>query len=184
VSDALVRSQQPLLATPRRRIAALLAATAFAGLLVGVYGGGTSGAIAAAAGYALVVLAAIDLEQRRVPNRIVLPAAAIVLAAHVALDPSRAWVWLVAAFGGAFGFFVLAAVYPAGLGMGDVKLVILIGAALGPAIVPGLLLGMVSAAVFGIGLIARHGRSAGRRTIAYAPFLVFGALVALMFLRP
>ena len=77
----------------------------------------------------LVAISATDLEHRIVPNRIVVPAAAVVLAAQTALHPSPEW-----AIGalGASGFLLLAALaYPAGMGMGDVKLALLMGAALG-----------------------------------------------------
>ncbi len=39
----------------------------------------------------LVVLTAIDIEHRIVPNRIVLPAAAVMLVAHTLVDPSPEW---------------------------------------------------------------------------------------------
>jgi Flp pilus assembly protein protease CpaA len=58
----------------------------------------------------LVVLSAIDLEHRIVPNRIVVPAAAIVLLAQTALHPSPEWT--LGALG-ASGFLLLAALaYP------------------------------------------------------------------------
>src|SRR5205823_2393367 len=78
---------------------------------------------------ALVAVSATDLEHRIIPNRIVLPAAAIVLAAQSALDLRHEWA--IAALG-ASGFLLVAAlVYPAGMGMGDVKLALLMGAMLG-----------------------------------------------------
>src|SRR5207244_12710280 len=64
-----------------------------------------------------------------IPNRIVVPAAAIVLVANSALTLSPQWV--IGAFAAA-GFLLAAALaYPAGMGMGDVKLALLMGAALG-----------------------------------------------------
>lgn len=148
------------------------------------YHGSAAGGVAAFASVVLVVLAAIDLERRQIPNPIVVPAAAVVLIGRIALDPSRWWVWLAASFGAGLAFFVLALVHPAGLGMGDVKLVLLIGAALGSAVLAGLFLGTVAAAIFGVALIARHGREARRRTLAYAPFLCFGALCVMLLVRP
>jgi leader peptidase (prepilin peptidase)/N-methyltransferase len=160
------------------------AATSAAAAVLARYHGGADGIVAAFAAVVLVVLAAIDAEQRRVPNSIVLPAAAAVLAARVAIDPGRSWVWLAAAFGAAFVFFVLAAIYPAGLGMGDVKLVLLIGATLGAAVLGGLLLGTLSAGIAGVAVIARHGQAARRRSLPYVPFLAFGTIVALLLFRP
>jgi leader peptidase (prepilin peptidase)/N-methyltransferase len=91
----------------------------------------------------LVAISATDLEHRIVPNRIVVPAAAVVLAAQTALHPSPEWA--LAALG-ASGFLLVAAIaYPAGMGMGDVKLALLMGAALGRVVPVALLLGMLAA---------------------------------------
>src|SRR4029077_14323923 len=65
----------------------------------------------------LVVLSAIDLEHRIVPNRIVRPAAAIVLVAQTALHPSPEWT--LGALGASGFLFLAALAYPAGMGMGD-----------------------------------------------------------------
>jgi leader peptidase (prepilin peptidase)/N-methyltransferase len=73
----------------------------------------------------LVVVSATDLAHRIIPNRVVLPASALVLAAQTALHPSPEWA--IAALG-ASGFLLAAAlIYPAGMGMGDVKLALLMG---------------------------------------------------------
>ncbi len=115
-------------------------------------------ALAAFFSIVLVAVAATDVEHRIVPNRIVLPAAAVVLVAHTALDPTPEWV--LAAFG-ASGFLLLAALaYPRGMGMGDVKLALLMGAALGSTVGVALMLGMVLALVPSVALVARHGAAA------------------------
>ena len=77
----------------------------------------------------LVTVSATDVLRRVIPNRIVLPAAAVVLVGMTIVDPSPQWAIAAAA---ASGFLLLAALaYPAGMGMGDVKLALLIGAGLG-----------------------------------------------------
>jgi leader peptidase (prepilin peptidase)/N-methyltransferase len=101
----------------------------------------------------------------------------IVLAAQTALEPSPEW-----ALGalGASGFLLLAALaYPAGMGMGDVKLALLLGAMLGRVVGVGLMLGMLAALVPSIVLLARHGSAARKMGIPFAPFLALGALIAL-----
>src|SRR5436305_9777622 len=114
---------------------------------------------AAAAGIAcaaLVVVTATDLERRIVPNAVVLPAAAAVLALQTVSHPSPEW-----ALGavGAAGFLLLAALaYPGGMGMGDVKLALLIGALLGRTTPVGLMLGLLLALVPSLVLLARHVR--------------------------
>jgi leader peptidase (prepilin peptidase)/N-methyltransferase len=130
----------------------------------------------------LVVLSAIDLEHRIVPNRIVLPAALVVLIAQTALNPSPEWV--LGALG-ASGFLLVAALaYPAGMGMGDVKLALLLGAMLGKLVAVGLMLGMVAALVPSAVLLARHGAAARKMGIPFAPFLALGALIALFAGQP
>jgi leader peptidase (prepilin peptidase)/N-methyltransferase len=125
----------------------------------------------------LVVLSAIDLTHRIVPNRIVLPAALVVLVAQTALDPSPEWA--LGALGAAGFLFAAALAYPAGMGMGDVKLALLLGAMLGRTVGVGLMVGMVAALAPSVVLLARHGSAARKMGIPFAPFLAFGALVAL-----
>jgi len=125
----------------------------------------------------LVAVSATDLERRIIPNRIVVPAAAVVLAAQTAVHPSPEWA--IAAVG-ASGFLLLAAlVYPAGMGMGDVKLALLLGAMLGRTVPVAMLVGMAAALVPGIYLLARHGSKGRKMGVPLAPFLALGSLVAL-----
>ncbi len=140
---------------------------------------GLSGEAAVAAFFcaALVAVSATDLEHRIVPNRIVVPAAAIVLVAQTALNPSVEW--LLGGFGAAAFLFIAALLYPKGMGMGDVKLALLMGAMLGRTVPVALMVGMVAALVPSIVLLARHGVKAGKMGIPFAPFLALGAVVAL-----
>jgi leader peptidase (prepilin peptidase)/N-methyltransferase len=130
----------------------------------------------------LVVISRVDLERRIIPNRIVLPAWIAVLLAHLAIHPAHWLEWLVASFGAGLFFLVIALIYPAGLGMGDVKLALLIGAALGWAVVAALLLGTLAAGVLGAILLFKEGSSARKRAIPLGPFLAGGAIVVLLFL--
>jgi leader peptidase (prepilin peptidase)/N-methyltransferase len=125
----------------------------------------------------LVAVTATDLTHRIVPNRIVLPAALVVLLAQTALHPSPEW--LLGALGASGFLFAAAMVYPAGMGMGDVKLALLLGAMLGYLVGVGLMVGMVAALVPSVYLLARHGAAARKMGIPFAPFLAFGAIVAL-----
>jgi leader peptidase (prepilin peptidase)/N-methyltransferase len=125
----------------------------------------------------LVVLAAIDVEHRIVPNRIVLPAAAAVLAAQLVREPSLEWP--LAALGAAGFLFVAALAYPRGMGMGDVKLALLLGAMLGVEVVVAMAVALVSALVPAAVLFALHGREARKLAIPFAPFLALGGVVAL-----
>jgi prepilin signal peptidase PulO-like enzyme (type II secretory pathway) len=129
----------------------------------------------------LVVLSAIDVERRILPDKIVLPSAAIVLAANVAIHPDRALEWVLAALGASLFLFAALLAYPKGMGMGDVKLCLLLGAALGKLVVVGLMLGMLAALVPAVVLVARHGGAARKMAIPFGPFLALGAVVALFF---
>jgi leader peptidase (prepilin peptidase) / N-methyltransferase len=125
----------------------------------------------------LVAVSATDLEHRIIPNRIVVPAAVVVLAAQTALHPSPEWA--LGALGASGFLFVAALAYPAGMGMGDVKLALLLGAMLGRVVGVGLMLGMLAALVPSVYLLARHGSAARKMGIPFAPFLALGALIAL-----
>jgi leader peptidase (prepilin peptidase)/N-methyltransferase len=125
----------------------------------------------------LVVLSAIDIEHRIVPNRIVLPATGVVLAAQLLREPSLEWP--LAALGASGFLFVAALAYPKGMGMGDVKLALLLGAMLGTTVAVALMTALIAALVPAIVLLVLHGQAARKMAIPFAPFLALGALVAL-----
>jgi leader peptidase (prepilin peptidase)/N-methyltransferase len=125
----------------------------------------------------LVAVSAIDVEHRIIPNRIVLPATVLVLVANTALHPSPRWV--LGALGASGFLFAAALAYPAGMGMGDVKLALLMGAALGKVVAVALMVGMLAAMIPGLYLMARHGSKARKMGIPFGPFLAIGSVVAL-----
>ena len=141
------------------------------------YGLSLEALVAGAFCTALVAVSATDLEHRIVPNRIVLPAAVVVLAAQTVLHPSVEWA--AAGFGASAFLFAAALAYPSGMGMGDVKLALLLGAMLGRTVPVALMAGMIAALVPSIVLFARHGVKARKLAIPFAPFLALGSLVAL-----
>jgi leader peptidase (prepilin peptidase) / N-methyltransferase len=154
----------------------LLTAVLIAGCVF-AFGLTAEAAIAAFFCAVLVAVSAIDLEHRIIPNRIVLPATVVVLLANTARDLSPEWI---AAGLAASGFlFAAALIYPAGMGMGDVKLALLMGVALGKTVSVALMLGMLAALVPGIILLARHGTKARKMGIPFGPFLALGSVVAL-----
>jgi leader peptidase (prepilin peptidase)/N-methyltransferase len=128
----------------------------------------------------LIAVAAIDLDHRIVPNRVLLPAAVwgVVSAALVRLSDLPE----LAAWGaGAFTFLLVAALaYPAGMGMGDVKLAGVMGLYLGSSVLPAMLTAFLAGSVYGVGVIARHGASARKSGVPFAPFLALGGLVGLL----
>jgi leader peptidase (prepilin peptidase)/N-methyltransferase len=135
-----------------------------------------------------VALAMIDLDVKRLPNAIVLPSypvAAALLTVAAAVDGRwedllRAGLGMVALY--AF-YFLLALVYPAGMGFGDVKLAGLLGLYLGwlgwAEVVAGGFLGFLFGGVVGGALVLV--RRAGRKSmIPFGPFMLAGALVAIL----
>jgi leader peptidase (prepilin peptidase) / N-methyltransferase len=128
----------------------------------------------------LIVVSWYDVRERIIPNRIVLPAWVVVLPAQVLLHPHYWAQWLAASLCAAGVFLVPALVYPAALGMGDVKLVGLIGAALGTSVLTGLVAGTVLAGVFAAVMLVRGGSTARHATLPYGPFLAAGAVAVLL----
>ena len=127
----------------------------------------------------LVLLARIDLERRILPDRIVFPAAAAVLAAQLVLFPDRALEWILAPLAAFAILFVPLLVRPNGIGFGDVKLMLLLGAALGFAVLDALLIGFLLVVPLALFLLLRDGAGARTRAIPLGPFLAGGAVLAL-----
>lgn len=142
-----------------------------------VFGPTPEGLLAAGFCALLVALSAIDARHRIVPNRIVLPAAAAALATRTLLDPSPEW--LLSALAAAGALFAVVLAYPKGLGMGDVKLALLLGAVLGRSVSVALMLGLLAALVPAAVLLARHGAAARTMGVPLVPFLSLGSVVAL-----
>ena len=166
-------------ASHRRRLALLVAAPVL--FLLGglVFGPGARAALFALYAAFFLLLAAIDLEHRIVPNRLVLPA--------IVIAPLAALLWghspLGLLLGGALhlGFFALSAVlFRGGIGMGDVKLAALLGILTG---FPGVFMSlMASALLSGVvsGLLVLTRIRSLRDYIPFAPFMLAGALIALL----
>ncbi|WP_405743794.1 A24 family peptidase [Streptomyces sp. NBC_01525] len=135
-----------------------------------------------------VLLSAVDGAVHRLPDVVTLPlaAATVALLGAAALLPGHGGSWVTAVAGS----LALAALYgtlflvnPAGMGLGDVKLALSVGALLGWYGWPTLFLGTFAAfgagALFGVALMVL--RRAHRRTaMAFGPFMLAGALVGVV----
>ena len=162
-----------------RHPAALSLAVVVAALVLVRYGIGARGLIGAGFAVVLVALSAIDIDQGIIPNRIVLPATAVVLVAQIACFPDQALEWVLASVGAAAFLCLPLLVMPEGLGMGDVKLALLMGAGLGTAVIDALFYASLAGFVLAAVLLVRHGRGALTMGFPFGPFLAFGAIVAL-----
>lgn len=125
----------------------------------------------------LAVLAKIDIKRRILPNAIVLPAAGLVVIAQIAFFPEQALEWIGAPIAAAILLLVPLLVYPNGMGMGDVKLGLLLGAGLGGSVFPAIMLGFVLVLPVALFVIARGGVAARKTAIPFGPFLAAGAIV-------
>ncbi|HEY5187822.1 MAG TPA: A24 family peptidase [Solirubrobacteraceae bacterium] len=127
----------------------------------------------------LVPCALIDLEQRIIPNRITGPAALAAIVLGLAVDAGgepRRLLW--AAIAG--GFILLAALaYPAGMGMGDVKLLGVMGLCLGRPVLAALMLALLGNVITGVVIAGRKGvREARKTALPFGPYLAVGGVVA------
>ena len=129
----------------------------------------------------LIPVALIDLDHRIIPNRITGPAAVAAVIIGLATSPSGVVAQL-ASGGAAAGFLLIFALaYPAGMGMGDVKLAGVLGLFLGPSVAVAILVAVLAGSLAGGLVIARRGVKAGRKTgIPFGPYLALGGVVALL----
>jgi len=134
-----------------------------------------------------VALTAIDLDLKRLPNRIVLPSypvlGLLLAGAAVAEGDGGRLVRALLAAAALFGFFfLLAFAYPAGMGFGDVKLAGLLGLVLGylswSAVLVGAFSGFLLGALIGVGMLA-SGRGNRKTALPFGPFLIAGTLIGI-----
>ena len=139
-----------------------------------------------------VALTVIDLRVCRLPNAIVLPsypAVGVLLAVSAGVD-GHWWEFGRALLGGAVlfaFFFALAHFYPAGMGLGDVKLAGIVGGVLAylswSALVIGAFAGFLIGSAVGLTLMAI--KRTGRKTaIPFGPSMIAGALVGIFAAQP
>lgn len=135
-----------------------------------------------------VALAAIDLDVRRLPDRIVLPSAVVGVVLLGGADLLRGDLVAAGTAGAGAGaaallFAVLWFAKPGGMGLGDVKLAAVLGLFLGQLglaqLVVGVTGGFVLGGCFGIALLLV--RRSGRGTaIPFGPWMLLGAWVGVL----
>ena len=176
-SGSTAEGRGPLLQRP---LLTALVAGIVALLIVMTSPPGIRGVVAAAAGAVLIVLAATDLERRIIPNRVVIPATAVVLAAQAVLAPRAIGIYTGFAFGTALLFMLPGLAGRAWMGMGDVKLIAFLGAALGAGVISALMLAFLSLFPFALGTVIRRGAAGRRVMLPFGPFLALGGLIVLI----
>jgi len=141
------------------------------------FGATLHGFVASVFCLALLVVTATDLEYRLIPNRVVAPASLLVLGGMTIAKPSPQWA--IAAAAAAAFLLVFSIVSPQGMGMGDVKLAFLMGAALGRGVILALVVASLASLVPSIAILIRHGRAGRKIGFPFGPFLALGSVVAL-----
>jgi len=173
------RTQEPLTWHSLLPLGNLIFTTFAFGLMAAKFGLSWRFAFFATCFSLLMLIALIDLKYRLVLNVVIYPLSVIIVMGQACFFPQDI---LRVLFGGgiAFGvFFLTAFIKPGQLGGGDIKLATLIGLAFGfPDMLWALLVGGGVGAIMAL-LFIMQGKG---RTFAmpYAPFLCFGAMIALL----
>ncbi len=129
----------------------------------------------------LVPIALIDLDHRIIPNRLTLPAAVLAIVLGTALDPGAEIERLIAGAAAALVLGLPSLLNPKGMGMGDAKLIGVLGLYLGAAVAPAFFVAFLLGSAAGIAIIVRKGMSQGRKTaVPFGPFLAIGGLVGVL----
>jgi leader peptidase (prepilin peptidase)/N-methyltransferase len=147
------------------------------------FGAGEIATVWSLAQLLLVFIACFDLLTHRIPNRVTVPAIAVVLVLRTVFATGTLPQTLLAGAAGFAAFFFLVIVTRGGFGMGDVKLVGFLGLLLGKALLPSLLFGVVFGGIASavVALAVSGGR---RKAIAYGPYLCLGAALGILAFSP
>lgn len=131
----------------------------------------------------VTMLAAVtltDLEQRIIPNKVLLVGAVLCVAIAAPTDPGGMPERAIAAAAAGGLLFLVVLAYPGGMGLGDVKLVAVMGLFLGRAVAPAILIALLAGALTGLALIAGHGARARKMAIPFGPFLALGGVIGML----
>jgi leader peptidase (prepilin peptidase) / N-methyltransferase len=127
----------------------------------------------------LIAVAGIDLEHHIIPNRIVVPAAVWAIVGALLVARSDLPELLIAGAAAFLALLLAALAYPAGMGMGDVKLAGVMGLYLGLSVIPALFVAFLVGAIVGVGIVVATGGDR-KRGVPFGPFLALGAFVGLL----
>jgi leader peptidase (prepilin peptidase) / N-methyltransferase len=165
---------------PTGNVAVLVAALSLAAVVASFAHYGLTGHALVGAVFcpALVLLGAIDLKHKLLPNTIIGPTALAVGVIVAASTPGDFVAHLLAALALGGFFFAFAAIFPGSLGMGDAKLGFLIGLALGSKTLGATLIAFAGLLVAALYVLATRGISARKDALPFGPFLALGGILA------
>ena len=148
------------------------------GLIVWRFGLSAEAVVYAAFFSTLLVVTVIDLDFQIIPDRISLPGIPIAFACALWLGRITWWESMLGAALPAALFLAIVILSRGGMGLGDVKLIAMIGALVGWKLaLLTILVGAVAGSVVGVGLMVFQGK--GRKTaVPFGPFLSLGAVVS------
>ena len=129
----------------------------------------------------LVAVTLTDLEREIIPNKILLVGAIAGLALAAAADPDSLPERAIAAAAAGGLLFAIALAHPRGMGMGDVKLAMVMGLYLGRSVGPALLIAFAAGSFFGLAVMALRGMGARKQAVPFGPFLALGGLAGLLY---
>ncbi len=126
----------------------------------------------------LIVISFIDIEFKIIPNVIVLPFALVGLITNIVFDLRNWWMPLAFSVGAFLFMLIIHLIYPRGMGMGDIKLSLMIGAFLVKNVIAALFLGFLAGSIYGLSLLALKGRKL-KQAIPFGPFISLGSVISL-----
>lgn len=129
----------------------------------------------------LVPIALIDFDHQLIPNRLTLPAAILAVVLGTALDPGGEVERLIAGAVAALVLGLPSLLHPSGMGMGDAKLVGVLGLFLGASVAPAFFVAFLVGTIGGVAIMMRRGMTQGRKTkVPFGPFLALGGVVGIL----
>ena len=126
-----------------------------------------------------IVIFVYDLKHFIIPDKVIYPAIGVAFAYNVYQHEAFLQALLAGVAASAFFLLIVLVSRGAWMGLGDVKLALLMGLFLGfPAIVVALFLAFLIGAIIGIGLIVAHKKTM-KSEVPFGPFLILGTFLAL-----
>jgi leader peptidase (prepilin peptidase) / N-methyltransferase len=166
--------------SPRYPLTELTLGALYAATVLVLWGDGGEIALGLVFVTMLTAVTLTDLEQRIIPNKILLVAAASAVAIAAITDPGSLPERAIAAAAAGGLLFLAALAYPRGMGLGDVKLAATMGLFLGRDVCPALVAALLAGSLVGLAMIAREGAAARKKAIPFGPFLALGGVVGLL----
>jgi leader peptidase (prepilin peptidase)/N-methyltransferase len=127
----------------------------------------------------MVAVAFIDYDHMIIPTRIVLPGTVVGLVASIALHPQQWWIYLAGSVGAGAFMFSLAMIWSGGMGPGDIRMALFMGAVLGKYVILALFLSFLLGGLVG-GYLLLTKKLSRKDRIPFGPYLALGSVLAVL----